>query len=109
LPCGAQDYLNPSGGRFVGLKLNFDLVFRLPVKNAFDGLPNSYAGLKIGFDRYQFQRLRPGFKKMIDTPKQGMQAMNDLPPKQETPGMDGIHVQRIIVSGEFRKSELIVR
>ena len=35
--------------------------------------------------------------------------MSDLPPKQETPGKDWIHVQRIIVAGEFCKSELIVR
>jgi hypothetical protein len=46
---------------------------------------------------------------MIDTPKQGLQTMNDLPPKQETPGTDGIHVQGIIVAGEFCKCELIVR
>lgn len=38
-----------------------------------------------------------------------MQTVNDLPAEQETPGLDGIQVQRIVVAGKLCKSYLIVR
>ena len=38
-----------------------------------------------------------------------MHPMNDLLPKQQTPGQHRIQVQRIIIAGKFGEGKLIVR
>jgi hypothetical protein len=38
-----------------------------------------------------------------------MQTMNDLTPKQQTPGEHWIQVQRIMIAGELGKGKLILR
>jgi hypothetical protein len=108
LPGRAQGNLDPNGRSLFDLQPYFDLVLILIDTDAIDGLSYSYSRLKIGFDGPKLQTLHPGSQTLIHTPQQGMQAMNDLLPKQQAPGHHGINVHGIMVAGEFCKSKLIV-
>ena len=68
-------------------------------KNAFDSLSQPDSCLEIGFDGPKLQGLLAGFQMLIQRPQQSMEAMDDLLPEQESPGLDRVHVQRIIVAG----------